>query len=558
MNNLPEDKPFLWGLLVFLFFLSACVLLFYHLGCKSLWGSEGRWAEVVREMLLNHDFFHPRINGEPYFDKPLFTYWIIVLFVPVFGKINEFTVRFPSALSGLWAIGATFYLGQQLWNRTVGIFAGLFLLTSLGFVFWARTAAADMENMAFALLAVCWYIRFRKQKNFPAYLGFYLICFLGAQFKGLTAVAVPAVVVLCDVAVEKTWKEHLNISNLLALGAGAAFYAAPFIYSRATSLHYGEKGLYMAFRENILRFFMAFDHREPFYVYFYYLPYLTVPWFFLLAGYIVDRITAYSSMEKSDRWLLLSMAAIFLLFTASSSRRSYYILPILPFTALAMATFVTRPLHQGIWRPSLIVQNMVLLCISATATFNSFLWPVVKRYSGYVPPPNLTISIASSGSAALILLLISLFLILKQRGKSSVPVLMIGATYMMFAGFFLQQECILERDRPLKPFIMELRPMIKRVPTKSIALSKNMASVVFYMDRKGSLVNLEKHKNISAFLKKNGKKILITRRKDMKRLERHLRGCRMELLLKSNSPPWDKRAGKRLDALVIEGTCVKR
>jgi len=68
------------------FWTAACLLLFWAVGYRGLWGPEGRWAEIVREMFLKGDFFHPTINGEPYFDKPLLTYWVIALVTAVTGR----------------------------------------------------------------------------------------------------------------------------------------------------------------------------------------------------------------------------------------------------------------------------------------------------------------------------------------------------------------------------------------------------------------------------------------------------------------------------------------
>ena len=60
-----------------LFWVLAVLLLFLNLGIGGLRGSEGRWADVVRLMILNGDYLHPMINFEAYFDKPLVSYWII-------------------------------------------------------------------------------------------------------------------------------------------------------------------------------------------------------------------------------------------------------------------------------------------------------------------------------------------------------------------------------------------------------------------------------------------------------------------------------------------------
>ncbi len=84
-----------------LLLLTAVFLLFWGLGWRSLWAAEGRWAQVTREMLLTGDFFHPTIGGEPYFDKPLLTYWLRAAISVLTGVLNELVVRLPSAIAGM-------------------------------------------------------------------------------------------------------------------------------------------------------------------------------------------------------------------------------------------------------------------------------------------------------------------------------------------------------------------------------------------------------------------------------------------------------------------------
>src|SRR5262249_49762572 len=54
--------------------LLAASLFLIKLGDRSLWGSEGRWSEVTREMQLTQNYFWPTINGRVYYDKPLLSY----------------------------------------------------------------------------------------------------------------------------------------------------------------------------------------------------------------------------------------------------------------------------------------------------------------------------------------------------------------------------------------------------------------------------------------------------------------------------------------------------
>ena len=62
-----------------LLWTAAVFSLFYNLGTMSVSGSEGRWLAVAQSMLRTGDWLHPAINGVPYFDKPLVSYWLICL-----------------------------------------------------------------------------------------------------------------------------------------------------------------------------------------------------------------------------------------------------------------------------------------------------------------------------------------------------------------------------------------------------------------------------------------------------------------------------------------------
>ena len=74
---------------------------------------DGIWAEVTREMLLARDFFHPTINGNPYFDKPLLTYWLIVICSYFAGGVDEWSTRLPRENNGVRSTYLTDNLSKQ-------------------------------------------------------------------------------------------------------------------------------------------------------------------------------------------------------------------------------------------------------------------------------------------------------------------------------------------------------------------------------------------------------------------------------------------------------------
>ena len=273
--------------------LCAAFLLFGNLGVQAVNGSESRWLVIAREMFFTGDYLHPTINFEPYFDKPLLTYWFTVFCSLFNGRVvTELTARIPSVLAALAALAAVISIAKRLWDTRTALVAGWIFITFYSFAFWGRLAEADMANEAFSTAAVAWYLAYRGKKSFIGYLVFFLICFIGAHAKGLATIAVPILVVLVDQILNKTIKVHCNWKAFLALAIGVGVYLIPFELSRmiapaispaTQTVIDGDgtvktSGIALALRENIIRYFDPFDHKEPFYSYFIHVPRLTLPW----------------------------------------------------------------------------------------------------------------------------------------------------------------------------------------------------------------------------------------------------------------------------------------
>src|SRR5476649_1578968 len=81
--------------------LAASVLLLAMLGSREIWTQEHRWADIVSGMFYRHDFLHPFLGENDYYDKPLLSYWLIAGLSYVTGHLSTWTMRLPSALSGI-------------------------------------------------------------------------------------------------------------------------------------------------------------------------------------------------------------------------------------------------------------------------------------------------------------------------------------------------------------------------------------------------------------------------------------------------------------------------
>jgi len=514
--NSKERKDTLW---VEFFLLAAAVFfLLWGLGVRSLWASEGRWAEITREMFVSGDFFHPTIGGEPYFDKPLLTYWVIAAFSAVTGRLDEFILRLPSALAALVTLACTVYLGRRLWSRQAGWLAGGLLLTSYGLLMYSHVASAETENLAAVMLAVTWYWTRRDRPGFVTFLVFYLIMFVGSHMKGLTAFVVPVLAILPDLLRQRRWRCLLWPSHWLALGIGVAVYLAPFVYatlSRPAS--YQQSGLALVFQENILRYLRPFDHQGPIYLYLGAVPLLTLPWVPILIGALVVSISSWKKLDDNTRWLIQAILMIFAFFTLSGSRRVYYILPILPFCMLLMAVFLADFSKEvvGAHRDrGLRIQKQALITVAILeAVFAPVLvWILVSRM-GWELPSLLGWSFLFLGLAALLVGAVAYKA--AARTLQSAQLQTVWALILMAAvlqgGFFAWQYNILDSRRTERPFAMQIKETVKSLPHERVAFVHRCEDkVLFYMEWDPPITLLTDEDALRAFLESNEPGIVIS------------------------------------------------
>lgn len=353
----------LWGekgRLAYLLVASA-VLLFVALGARDIWTQEHRWADIVSGMFYRHDFLHPYLGENRYYDKPLLSYWLIAAIAQLTGGLTAWALRLPSALSGLLAIWSIYRLGNHLKDKKLGLLAGWMLLTTFYFLFWARTSSADMLNMAGSLFAVSWYMDRRDTATFFDYMVFFLILALTSLCKGLGGAIVPLIAVLTDVFLRGTFMRYLKVSIFLSAIPALIVYVSPFIASSMVGGDtYGQSGLYMVYRENVLRYFQPFDHQGPLYTYFVYLPVYLMPWAIFFIPALATVGSRWRAMSLDAKWCALTLLLLFVFFTASGSRRSYYVLPMVPFAILFTAEWLQA---KRAWAAGVVAFVLPVLCL---------------------------------------------------------------------------------------------------------------------------------------------------------------------------------------------------
>ena len=333
----------------------AAGLFLANLGGHGVVSEEQRWAEIAREMRASGDWFRPAINGEPYFDKPVGSYWLIVLASHLTGEVDEFTARLPAAVAGLLGVWLLMSLAGRWYGPAAGVLAGAVLATSFGFAFYSRRATADIEIVTGVLAAVWLFDRCRDRSSGVWLLALWLLMGVTSQMKGLLGFALPVAVFgvfgtwngLAErrpgespfLAVLRGNRWFFNWWTILATPLGIAVFLLPYVL--ATSGGLGE-GLSLLYRENVQRFLQPHNHTGPVYLYVGVLGVLALPWSLFLPAALVSRPV----VRPADRLAWAYFLAVFAFFTASASRRSYYLLPVLPPTAVLIAALWMTPAGQ--------------------------------------------------------------------------------------------------------------------------------------------------------------------------------------------------------------------
>jgi len=518
----------------------AAILFFARLGARALWSSEFRWAEIAREMLVTHNYFWPTINGRVYYDKPLGSYWLVIFSTPFTGGLNEAATRLPCAIAGLLAVAILMLLVRRLYDARTAILGGVILATSFSFVFFSRHASADVETLTGELAALLLFNHNEERGGGLWVVGLWLIMAATSLTKGLLGFALPLLVIgvyscLRDGVVpffsaisrgplvdrirwlveRNRWV--FNWYTVVGIAFGALVYGLPFQIS--SRLMDSEKGLEMVYRENVVRFFHPFDHRGPMYLYVYVIFALMAPWSALLPAALVETHSlrhAGAEPARADRFALVYFWATFIFFTVSGSRRSYYILPILPAAAILVARTLAYPgeLRSMIARRLLTI-GYAIVALAALASIVLLIpaWAILP--SPYDALPDLP-----AKPAFIVFWVVSIAAVVYTIRKFSPDrvALSLGAiAYLAMVYIYIFAMPAAEAYRGEKPFGYAVLNKIGG-STDRLVLFKTEGPL-FYLNPPKPIPEFEKKQDLQDAIVKGSVRWMIVRRRDMPKLD---------------------------------------
>jgi 4-amino-4-deoxy-L-arabinose transferase-like glycosyltransferase len=115
---------------------------------------EAFYARAAVEMIQSGNWILPTYNDDIFPDKPPLIYWLMAVFMHVFGQ-NEFAARFVSAPATAGSAFLIFLIGSRLFDRRAGLWSMLVFASSTLTIYLGITAMLD-ATLVFTICLALW------------------------------------------------------------------------------------------------------------------------------------------------------------------------------------------------------------------------------------------------------------------------------------------------------------------------------------------------------------------------------------------------------------------
>jgi 4-amino-4-deoxy-L-arabinose transferase-like glycosyltransferase len=329
---------------MYFLFLTVCSVLFFliGLGNHDLWNpDEPRVAGITAEMARDGDLVIPRLNKEPFLEKPPLYFWASSAVMNLLGE-NAYTARLISALSGLFGVLVIFVLARSMGFSPLAAFlSGFVLATSPQYWDLSRRCLIDMTLCFFIACCMASYFQAiqasQKTKTWSVLFVLSLSCAV------LTKALVGLVIPLSALSVWLIIREEFSLRPWALLLVGSVLCFIPFvIWLVFLYKGMGWGGVYeVVWTNNFGRFSGSRGaHIQPLFYYLYDFPSKFLPWTLFIPLAAIYHFQGIVNQKKRNPslFILAWFIAPFVLLSFSAGKRGIYLIPLFPAMALFVGT----------------------------------------------------------------------------------------------------------------------------------------------------------------------------------------------------------------------------
>ncbi|HAJ57470.1 MAG TPA: hypothetical protein DCL35_06845 [Candidatus Omnitrophica bacterium] len=329
--------------------LSYCFLMLGN-GVLSLTNpDEVFYSQTAKEMMQKDTWMTPYLFGQPQFEKPILTYWLLRTAFEVFG-ISSFSARFFPALFGMFGVLAVYAFGLAAFKDSRrAMWAAFFMMSNNLYIGLSRTVFTDLffsVFIFFSLASFFWGYAGRGKKG-TGYFLFFVFSALAVLTKGPLGFLIPVLTVIVFLSIRR------ELKFLLCKEALYGFFACCLVAVPWYALmikKYGAVFTQEFFYNDHVRRLLEAEHLGNDTWYFYPASIIgcMFPWsFYLLAGF--GHWVRSLKRDATGFYLFLTcwVAVVLLVFQPAHSKLVSYIFPLFPALALFLGDYVVSVLEAA-------------------------------------------------------------------------------------------------------------------------------------------------------------------------------------------------------------------
>lgn len=321
-------------------------LLFFGLGDnKLITFDESIYAKVSKNIFESGDYLTLRwgLNSNSWFEKPPLYFVITAYFYQIFG-VSEFSTRLATVLFSILGLFFTYRLAKLLFKSNYAAILAIFgLILNTSYLYYSRIGMLDVILTCFITGSIYYFVNFGESKKKLDLILSGIMIGLAVMTKSLIGF-LPLVIIGIYYLINRFVYQKRNylFLDLFWVGITSILVAAPW-HLYMYQLH-GDKFIENYFEYHQLTRFKTVieDKGGPWYFYINVIRNTMRLWFvILLPALLLYLYSLYKKRICSESVILLiSSLVILLLFSDSSSKLKWYIMPIYPFLYIICAYLV--------------------------------------------------------------------------------------------------------------------------------------------------------------------------------------------------------------------------
>ena len=340
-----EGKKHLF-LIIVLCVLSLFTLMIGNDGVSLTHPDEVFYNQTAKEMIAHRSWLTPYLFGQPQFEKPILTYWLLIVAIKIFG-LTAFAARFMPSLFGILGVLLTYWVAFLMFRKkTAAFLSAVVLSTSFIWVALSRSVLTDMIFSVLVTLSIAffYYAYTNTKRKTLGLILFFATSGLAVLAKGVLGFIFPAGIMICYLIYHRDLKFLRSYATL----AGFLLFLLIAIPWHWLMVQQFGKSFIEEYWQNVhvRRIFQA-EHQKSNTWYFYLLTMFAgvFPWslFLVPAGFLLNRVLR---KEKELRphfvFLFIWIGWVFFLMQIAQSKLSSYIFPFFPALAILLGFYFDR------------------------------------------------------------------------------------------------------------------------------------------------------------------------------------------------------------------------